>query len=876
MKSASKYNEMEDMVPGTRLGTTASPGKPAPSPSTVIPDTKVLFLRRAIAGGSLALGASFTIALFSVAGMAGDSATCLVAWGMALLDAGIALAIALSRLAAFTMVKIGATPLENAISPACERKWSWKAVPIDVRLNHRFIIRALKQHPAVRYRYAIELRAVKFQPFTKRSNLQSRVLIALGFKTEAERAAWYASRDGGWKVGFRAGISAEDTAAAGASADIMAATLSGHFTGFGFERAGRSRCLGYFMGDELAVDATIPKEIAPDVPVGTAVETHAPVTIKNDVVIGKVVEPESLAAIADAGIRFEHFRGGCCIAGGKTAERVTLLKILLSTPNPFTTIIIDDHGDYHIPGSRVLLLGSDIELNPMIPAASNIGGSMHYANLFVAALAAIHGFSSDQETFLASRLGEALKTSVTANLLPKIGDLVDQLAFDAKSMPEHSVAAALARDFKGWAEPWYSITDAPALDDTFLAHRATVIDLSAASGAEKRAFKAILMLKLQSLVENSTMTKPVLLVVPDIDKVFYDERVEKPSPRVAQGVGKVIGTIARGSSYFIISAQDPAKLPDSVLGHISTVVVFRLGQGQARETMASTLGLEDEQLYEHSRHASYQRRYMSEMPDGTCYLKRPDVATAFLVAVDASLAAAVPRTKSTATPQATIRVDLDHSLLESALADLGPVKHEVIAVLTAMKQSGNQGVKEDWMKDLIAEKCKEAIAKREPRLAQKDVIARSKAMAQRAVDVLNQRRMLAEDGYNPSGLKKGVTTRLTQFGEAAVDRAASSLPVMDTATQAILDTEQAISEQYPGGDLAELGERVMAAAASLFQDLKRRGKLASVAELLGCSGAHARQLATSIENYDNEAIARDIVPVINDFRAVVAVVRGGA
>jgi len=42
-----------------------------------------------------------------------------------------------------------------------------------------------------------------------------------------------------------------------------------------------------------------------------------------------------------------------------------------------------------------------------------------------------------------------------------------------------------------------------------------------------------------------------------------------------------------------------------------------------------------------------------------------------------------------------------------------------------MKQSGNQGVKEDWMKNLIAEKCKEVIAKREPGLAQKDVIARS-------------------------------------------------------------------------------------------------------------------------------------------------------
>nr|MDO8112095.1 hypothetical protein [Candidatus Sigynarchaeota archaeon] len=874
MKSTPKYIDVEDMVPGIPVGKMTMPELHMPSVNIKLPKIKALFLRRAIAGGLLAASSSLTTTLFILAGMVCDGAAGLVAWGMALLDAGIAMAIALSRLAAFTTTRIGMTRLEQESFPAQTKKWSWKEIPIDTRLNHRFIIRALKQHPAVRYRYALEFRAVNFGLFTKRSNLQERVLYALGFKTKAEQAAWYASRDGGWKVGLRAGISADDPATADASATIMAAVLGGHFSGFTFERAGRSRCLGYFMGDELAVDATIPKEIAPDVPVGTAVETHAPVSMKNDVVIGKVIEPESLAAVADAGIRFEHFRGGCCIAGGKTAERVALLKILLGTSNSFSTIVIDDHGDYHVPGARVLSLGSSITLNPMTPASNHQRDGMQHATLLVAALSAIHAFSSDQEAFLASRLEETLKTAATTNKIPEVKLLYEQLAFDAKSGAERSVAGALTRDFKGWAEQWYSITDNPAMDDSVLTNRVIVIDLSAASGMEKRAFKAILLLKLQSLVENAATSKPVLLVVPEIDKVFYDERAEKPSPRVEQCVGKIVNTIARGSSYFILSSQDPAKLPDTVLNHLSTIMAFRLGQGQARETMASTLGLEDEQLYEHSRHASYQRRYLSEMPDGTCYLKRPDVSTPFLVAVDASLAAAVPSAKHVPAPVATKPVDPDHSLLESALTDFGPVKHDVIEILDAMKRSGNQGVKQDWMKDLVAEKCKEAIAKREQRLAQKDLAARSKAMAQRIMDVLAQRGMMAEDGYNPSGLKKGVTIHMTQFGEAAVERAAPA--IMDATTQDILDTEQAISEKYPDGDLAELGERVMAAAASLFQELNRQGKLGSVVELLGRSGNHARQLASSIENNDGEAISRDIVPVINDFRAVAAIIRGGA
>jgi len=50
--------------------------------------------------------------------------------------------------------------------------------------------------------------------------------------------------------------------------------------------------------------------------------------------------------------------------------------------------------------------------------------------------------------------------------------------------------------------------------------------------------------------------------------------------------------------------------------------------------MTLALGLEDEQLYDRSRHASYQHKYLSELPPGTCFLRRPDVPSPFLVAVD--------------------------------------------------------------------------------------------------------------------------------------------------------------------------------------------------------------------------------------------------
>jgi len=149
-----------------------------------------------------------------------------------------------------------------------------------------------------------------------------------------------------------------------------------------------------------------------------------------------------------------------------------------------------------------------------------------------------------------------------------------------------------------------------------------------------RVVKAVLLLKLQALSSLIDAKKSLLIVFPEFDGVFHDQHAQRPSPRTARSVASSINAVMAGTRHLITTCQDPAALPDSVLAHVATIVAFRIANRQGQDVISATLGLEDEQLYEHSRHASYQRRYLAEMGEGMAYIRRPDIATPFLAAID--------------------------------------------------------------------------------------------------------------------------------------------------------------------------------------------------------------------------------------------------
>ena len=516
---------------------------------------------------------------------------------------------------------------------------------------------------------------------------------------------------------------------------------------------------------------------------------------------------------------------------------------------PFTIAVIDDRGDFHVPGAKILTVGTDCTLNPLVP------GTPQHASLLVAALNAIHGFSDDQEAFLVPRITEVLQGSGGTNKLPSIQTLIELLMADAKSPQERAVAMVMRRDFTDTIGIWTSLADNPSLGDEILAHKKAIIDLSGLPGTEQRVVKAILLLKLQALSKLVDARKPLLIVFPEIDGVFHDNHVQRPSPRVARSTASPINAVMAGAKHLITTCQDPAALPDAMLAYVATIVAFRIVNRQGQDVISATLGLEDEQLYEHSRHASYQRRYLAEMGEGMAYIRRPDIATPFLAAIDIDRATRLmPRsTTNHPAPKAS-----ENGTLEGVLAEFGPVGRDVLDVLDAMRRSGNQGVKRDWMQALLAEKCAASITSREPNLPQKDVVARSKAMTARIIDALDQRGILIADGYNPSGLKKGITTRLSQYGAAMLERweAKSNHNII------VVDSIERLRDQ---------ANKAMIELVTLFHELDARGKLDEVKFLVDRCNIDAQQLEFTMQENDEKSIELALAKIIEDQHKVLTI-----
>nr|MDO8085660.1 hypothetical protein [Candidatus Sigynarchaeum springense] len=723
MKSSSHYIDLDDQLPAPPApGAATREEQPYPAPQAEQAPASKNIRANAIAATWIPCGILVSI-LFSIAESTHDLAVSVAAWALLAANAGMAIAALLSWLATRAASRGNYARVE---SPAreCKTTYSWQSIPLSPYLGTRYLVRAMKQYPSVRYRYVLAFKECKLASFVARSGMReiNRLAVASEMNPQ-ERAQWYSGCEGGWRVSFQAGVSAPDKASLASSKNAMHAALKGTCHGIEFDEPylARARREAYMLGEEITPEAMVPKELAPDVPSGIAVEAHAPTAMRSDVVIGKVVEPETLDALCDAGIQFAHLEGGLVVAGGRVAERVALLKIILSRPSPFAPVIIDDHGDYHVPGAAILAPGKGCTVNPLVPA------TRQHASLAIAALSAIHAFNQEQEAFLATRLQELVDAAAAKNQVPQPNDLASLLASDAKSGGEKAVAIALQRDLAGWSASHIGVHDSPDIESLVSSGKPVVIDLSGVQGAEKRVLKAILLLKLIWLGARKA-AKPVLAVVPDFDKVFHDERSDRLPPRVAQAADKVANALAGSVSRFILTAQDPVKLPQQLLAHASTVIAFRQPSTQARDVITLTLGLEDEQLYDRSRHASYQHKYLSELPPGTCFLRRPDVSSPFLVAVGVEGAGKLlPKRVSSDTDVPQPAGDP----LDSALMQFGLVKKDIVDLLDAMRRSGNQGVKMDWMADILAQKCQATITRRDPAIATKDAEAQARAMAAR-------------------------------------------------------------------------------------------------------------------------------------------------
>jgi hypothetical protein len=658
-------------------------------------------------------------------------------------------------------------PLETAIVPWKGPRMSWTKLPLYPVLDHGTLLRSITNRlpPKDPYWYAFTLASRDPRKFVKEVKLAGRVAFALSISSPE---AWANTVKSSWCGTWRLGFSAATTGGMDEAKRLWAA-ISGQITSANWVTTNVPwiNHVVPFVGAEIPWLFSVPKEIAPDVPIGPPVEVHAPKALPSDIILGKVIDAETMRTTIDTGLLAEHLRSGLAITGGVPIEQQAILKIILSQVTTLPVVVLDDGGAFGIEGANVIRPGNPATINPLVPAGRTDTASFHsHSTLLVAALAAIHGWDARQEARLDTMLQEAIEKAVAAGKEPQVSDVLEDIEFEKQSPEDREIATALTQAFQSWARPAYGLHDIPTFDAAMLSGRATVFDLSHIHGTAKQACKAILAIK---VAEAAKFTgRQVLLVIPDLDLMLADNRIFVSRTSYARQATAIMEFIAGSGASLAFTCQSPNVVPDGLLQRFGCVMSFRQTSKVDIQTVSEVLGLENEQLYGHSRHASYQSKYLAEMRPGMVFLRRPDVQTSFLIAVDIKHGAAlIPPIKGPSNTAPATRPGT--GLLETLLRRFGSVLPAVTGILRHMADIKDFGIKKGSFGDLAEIPMEAAIKEREPGLSAKDLKARTKAKVSELYEALIKNGILVADGYNATGLKDDVTVKLSAFGQQLLD-----------------------------------------------------------------------------------------------------------
>ncbi|MEX2719730.1 MAG: hypothetical protein Q6370_025915, partial [Candidatus Sigynarchaeota archaeon] len=241
MKTSPHYLDLDDQLPSLPApGAATRDEKVYFSPGAFSPSSPVRVRACAVAAAWITCGILVPV-LFSMARMTHDIAASVAAWALFAANAGMALAVLLSWLATRTARKAGHARVEPP-ARALETGWSWKDIPLTPYLGTRHLVRAMKQHPLVRYRYVLAFKECSLATFLARSGMREANRLAVAARMNPqERARWYDACEGGWRVSFRVAVAAADEAALASSTAAMDAAIEGTFHGFAFEKPRRHR-----------------------------------------------------------------------------------------------------------------------------------------------------------------------------------------------------------------------------------------------------------------------------------------------------------------------------------------------------------------------------------------------------------------------------------------------------------------------------------------------------------------------------------------------------------------------------------------------------------------------------------------------------------
>ncbi|MHA1681210.1 MAG: hypothetical protein ACTSUE_09390 [Promethearchaeota archaeon] len=674
------------------------------------------------------------------------------------------------------------------------RMFSWiGAIKKYENIRQGKIVDAMQEHAWLPYFYSLDFSPVNPKEFIENAGLRESVLRSLSKKTERQLREWVGGKQGLWQLSLSFGMPVYGYAQLDSEGELVAMLNTLHH---GESMApldkGVKPVPSYFFGSEIAAELVVNKKLAPDIPLVYPVEIDSPTHLDNDVVLGTVLETETMKLVMEAGFKHEHVDGALGIFGGIPKQRIALVKKIVAQEIPGTLVIIDDHGDYHVDGAEILIPGRDCALNPAVPAHYTCvprhlvpNTSMQHANLLTDVLGLLGQWKeTERSTFFNQYLLEIKKIcgGVEPPTLQSMfqsfgggdGDGKNKRQDFQKSMLRESLVRLLG----GTTMKCYSKDDKPSFDGSFLDKKVVVFDLSHLHGPQKQAFRAFLLLKMiecAAFERQQGTGRTLTVVLPGIDKLFVNHGHYRDET-FHHAVEKVMGTLVAKGIRLVFTCQNPSRLPENVLHGVSTRISLSIKDRNDLEAMMSVLQIENERVHNSSsRHKSYQQDFLQNMRSGYAYMRRPDVPSTFIFMYDVEGCLALAgagcggHDKSFLVPVAMTKEEVTRDLMDAILVEYRPVAEQVLESLDNLGSLQNVGTKKSGIREIFEIIISQAIQDlSESVIPHGQLRGRAKEMARDLVEMLIGQGVLVADSYNPTGIEGDITIKLSSFGRKII------------------------------------------------------------------------------------------------------------
>lgn len=656
--------------------------------------------------------------------------------------------------------------------------WSWRdPPPVYFFLHQEKLLNNLKPEHDMGFYYSMELHPMTGMEFVKHAGLKPSWNAKFSGMEAKTLDSWMNSKGGAWGFRYCIGCMGDGKMENHDELITLEASLSslyGPGTLVPIERVKpMATC---FFGDELETEINVQSTLAPDVIPFIPVEVDHPTCLENDITVGKVFEPESIATTCDAGFMLDHLKRGCGIFGGEPRERINLIRTIIKAPISLPRVIIDDHGDFHVPGARVMFPGRNLKLNPAIPAFYDMinremlaSMSMEHVNLLVTMLNALLEWSSTEKASFFNKYTLELRKTLIDGFLPNMNDL-GFLDEESKFGNGSTVRDKMEVLLGGNMLDCYSFEDQPGFD-RILGEHDIIFDLSHLHGVQKQAFKAFLLIKIVELSKfQATQGKLLdfLLVVPEIDKLITgNERFRDKGKDTA--LDKIFGGLSSVGTRFACSCQSASKISSNMVHRMGCIIAFRQALTEDAKIIENVLHLENDQVHnKRTRHSSHQVEFLVKMPRHFAFMKRPDVPSSFIINPSGyqrdKMNGITKRSHSGNDTSILPKEERIKRLINDILRGNDLAIGDIMRFLNRTRMVNNAGIKKSSLKEIISPFVEKQVKHKYPMEPVSKIKKLVHVQVSRILDLLLKHGILAVHGYNPSGMKGDILVKLSSTG----------------------------------------------------------------------------------------------------------------